>query len=326
MTQLKKYQQLIEEGLKQIPMQGKPAELYDPIRYVLALGGKRMRPVLTLLACDLFDGNVLTALDAALAIELFHNFTLVHDDIMDKAPLRRGQPSVHEKWNQDTAILSGDAMLIKAYQQLSKTQSPRLSRIVDIFNETALRVCEGQQLDMNYEKKNQVSIASYLHMIELKTAVLLAGSLEIGALLGGAREEDARHLANFGKSIGIAFQLQDDILDVYGDAQKFGKQPGGDIIANKKTFLLLKALEVSAQMPYKQEELKQWIFAPHFEPLEKVSAVTAIYDYLDIRKLARQEMESQYNKAMSHLSNIPGQADKKAGLIALTDSLMSREV
>lgn len=319
-----------------------------------------MRPLLTLLACDLFDGNVNDALNPALGIELFHNFSLIHDDIMDNAPLRRNKPAVHQKWNSNIAILSGDAMLVKAYElicssglypELNSTKqnpgsssglNPRSSglhpehksanlhsdcivEVLKIFNETALHVCEGQQLDMNYEKLSSVSIAQYIKMIELKTAVLLAGALKIGAIIAGARPEDAERIYGFGKNIGVAFQLQDDILDVYADESKFGKQKGGDIIANKKTFLLLKSIELAKLNPYKKEELQQWIHAPQFDPQQKVEAVTAIYDFLNVRKIAHNEVMSYYDKGIKLLNEIPGNESKKKNLTALVESLINRE-
>jgi geranylgeranyl diphosphate synthase type II len=320
------YQQKIENALKGRSYGSHPRELYEPIEYIMSLGGKRMRPVLVFLACDFFDGNADLALHPSIAIELFHNFTLVHDDIMDKAPLRRGKPTVHEKWNDNIAILSGDAMMVRAYQELCKAETGLLPALLDIFSDTAAKVCEGQQLDMNYEKQQKVSIPNYIKMIELKTAVLLGGALKMGALIGGAREEDAQRLYDFGKHIGIAFQLQDDILDVYADAEKFGKQKGGDIIANKKTYLLLKAMEMSATNRYLKEELEQWIAAPHFDAKEKVEAVTNIYNFLKVKDLARVEMKKQYDAAIACLAEIPVSGENKKGLVAFADSLMVREV
>jgi geranylgeranyl diphosphate synthase type II len=320
------YQQQIEQALKDKSYGSNPKELYQPIEYIMSLGGKRMRPVLVFMACDLFDGDTNKALSPALAIELFHNFTLIHDDIMDKAPLRRAQPTVHEKWNGNTAILSGDAMMVCAYQELCKADVAVLPKLLAIFSDTAIKVCEGQQLDMNYEKLSKVSIPHYIKMIELKTAVLLGGSLKIGAILGDAREEDAQRLYDFGKNIGIAFQLQDDILDVYADAEKFGKQTGGDIIANKKTYLLLKALEMAEGNRYMKEELQQWINAPQFNPKEKIEAVTTIYNFLNVKELARKEMEKHYELAKTFLKDIPVDKNKKQELIDFADSLMVREV
>lgn len=326
MNSIKLFQEKIEAELKKIQYGTNPKELYEPIEYIMSLGGKRMRPVLVLTACDLFDGNPDKAISSAIAIELFHNFTLVHDDIMDNAPLRRGNKTVHEKWNNNIAILSGDAMIVKAYQQICKADTTQLPLLLEIFSDTAIKVCEGQQMDMNYEKRNKVSIPQYIKMIELKTAVLLAGALKIGAIVGGAREQDANALYEFGRHIGIAFQLQDDILDVYANADKFGKQKGGDIIANKKTYLLLKAMEMAENNRYMKEELQQWIAAPEFNPTEKVEAVTHIYNFLNVKELARNEMKKHYDSAMQSLQTIPASEEKKQALIAFADSLMIREV
>lgn len=319
------YRQLIEGALKNLTYGSSPKELYDPITYIMSLGGKRMRPALVFAGCDLFEGAVDKAIHAALAIEIFHNFTLVHDDIMDRAPLRRNNPTVHEKWNENVAILSGDVMLVKAYQELSKSDATILPQLLNIFNDTAVKVCEGQQLDMNFESLPKVSIQQYIKMIELKTAVLLGASLKMGAVIAGADENAALQLYEFGKHLGIAFQLQDDILDVYADTEKFGKQKGGDIVANKKTYLLLKALEMVESNRYMKEELYQWISAPHFEIKDKVDAVTAIYDFFNIEELARNEMERYYDAAFKSLDSIPVNPSKKKNLIALANSLMVRE-
>lgn len=326
MDTIKEYQQHIEQTLKDKRYGSHPKELYEPIEYMMSLGGKRMRPVFVFLGCDLFGNNVSDAIHPALAIELFHNFTLVHDDIMDKAPLRRNQATVHEKWNTNIAILSGDTLVIKAYQELCKSDSKLLPQLMDIFNDTAIKICEGQQLDMNFELIPKISISQYLKMIELKTAVLLGCSLKMGALVGGADETNAQLLYEFGKHIGIAFQLQDDILDVYADTEKFGKQKGGDIVANKKTYLLLKAMEMAESNRYLKEELHQWIHAPEFVPHEKVEAITSIYNFLNIKELARAEMEKQYDTALMFLKKIPVDEIKKQKLIAIADSLMVREV
>jgi len=320
------YQHQIEQALKNKNYGSSPKELYDPIEYMMSLGGKRLRPVFVFIGCDLFCDDITKALYPALAIELFHNFTLVHDDIMDKAPLRRNQATVHEKWNENTAILSGDVMFVKAYQELCKSNVQILPELLNVFNDTAIKVCEGQQLDMNFEKLHKVSIPQYLKMIELKTAVLLAGSLKMGALVGGASEKEAQCLYNFGKHIGVAFQLQDDILDVYADAGKFGKQQGGDIIANKKTFLLVKALEMAESNHYVKEELHQWINAPHFNPKEKVEAITSIYNFLNIAEIARNEMKKHYDRALTFLDEISVEEKKSKQLVDFTDSLMMREV
>jgi geranylgeranyl diphosphate synthase type II len=293
------------------------------MRYMLALGGKRLRPLLTLIGSDLFDGKQESALPAAMAVELFHNFSLVHDDIMDKAPLRRGQATVHEKWNSNIAILSGDGILVKAYEELARSDAGQLPALLRLFNTTAIEVCEGQQLDMDFETREQVSIPEYIHMITLKTAVLLGCSLEMGAITAGASGEDALNLYEFGKQTGIAFQFKDDILDVYGDAEKFGKQVGGDIISNKKTFLLLNALE-RANSKQKQE-LFSWIEKKEFIASEKISAVRKIYNELEVRKAAEAELSLHYTKGLSHLDLISAGADKKQKLRHFTAELMKRE-
>ena len=320
------YQQLIEQELKNKNYGTNPKELYQPIEYIMSLGGKRMRPVFVFLGCDAFNGDVTKALHPAIAIELFHNFTLMHDDIMDNAPLRRNKPTVHKKWNENIAILSGDALLVKAYQELCKDNFDVLPQLMNVFNETGLMVCEGQQMDMNFEKLQKVSIPQYLKMIELKTAVLLACSLKIGALVGGATEKSAQQLYNFGKHIGIAFQLQDDILDVYAESEKFGKQKGGDIISNKKTYLFLKAIEMAESNKYMKEELHQWINAPHFEPKEKVEAITSIFNFLNIKKLAQKEMQKHFNVALTFLDKLEIDNSKKQNLINIANNLMAREV
>ena len=329
MDSITKFQHIISEGLEQFcnNLKNQPAELYDPLKYIISLGGKRMRPLLALTACDLFDGQLNDATPPALALELFHNFSLIHDDIMDNAPMRRNQKSVHEKWNSNIAIISGDALLVKAYELIcnSGLQSEVKVKVLQLFNDLALCVCEGQQLDMNYEKLSGISIPQYIKMIELKTAALLAGGLKMGAVIASAREEDANRMYEFGKNIGIAFQLQDDILDVYGAEEKFGKLKGGDIIANKKTFLLLKAIELSKLNVYKKEELQQWMYQAT-EPQQKVEAITAIFDFLNVRKIAQEEMLKYYQRGIDFLKEIPANEEKKNNLIALVESLINREV
>lgn len=316
----------IEDGLtsfcKELP--NTPGELYQPITYTLSLGGKRIRPLLVLLGCDLFEGNTDNALPAALAIEVFHNFTLLHDDLMDLAPLRRNQPTVYKKWNNNIAILAGDAMFVKAYQLLAQCNTNKLAEILEIFSQTALGVCEGQQFDMNYESENSISIADYIKMIELKTAVLLAGGLQIGAILGNAPLENASNLYEFGKNIGIAFQLQDDILDVYGNPEKFGKQIGGDIISNKKTFLLLKAFELANKE--QKETLNNQIKATVFSAEEKINIVTGIYDQLNIREIAKQEMKNFFEKGIQYFDLVEANPSKKEKLKVLVNNLMEREM
>lgn len=301
----------------------KPAELYEPQQYILTLGGKRIRPLLTLIGCDLFEGDINEAIRAANTVELFHNFSLIHDDIMDNAPLRRGKATVHEKWNHNIGILSGDAMLVMAYKELAKCEPEHLPQLLALFNQTAIEVCEGQQLDMNFETQNEVSIDSYINMITLKTAVLLGCSLQMGAIVAGADIETQQHIYNFGKEIGIAFQLKDDILDVYGDIDKVGKQSGGDIISNKKTFLLLKSLELASGA--QATELHNWINAKSFDKNEKVIAVKAIYDQLKIKELSETELNRHYTSALKNLESISCNVEKKKHLLTFAESLMARD-
>lgn len=328
MINIRTFQERIQDEITRLKFDQEPFELYQPIEYIMNLGGKRMRPTLVLLGCELFGGDPDKALPPALGVEIFHNFTLLHDDIMDNAPLRRSKPTVHEKWNNNIAILSGDTMYVIAYQMMMQVEDAYLRKVLDIFNVTAIKVCEGQQLDMNFEKRNNVSIAEYMQMIELKTAVLLACSLKIGAIISDASEDDAQHLYEFGKNIGIAFQLQDDILDVYGNPELFGKQVGGDIVSNKKTFLLLKAFELAN--PYTKEELGNWMHAATFVNEEKVLAVTQIYDFLGVKALAQKEMDTYFQSGLASLDKIqPVNASVREGkerLKSFAESLMVRKI
>lgn len=300
-----------------------PNHLYEPIRYTLSVGGKRMRPLLTLMGAGLFREDVTCAVRAAVGIELFHNFTLLHDDIMDNAPLRRGKPSVYAKWNSNIAILSGDAMYSEAFRQLALSPKEVLPEVLEIFTKTALQVCEGQQLDMDFEKLSNVSIADYLNMIELKTAVLLGASLEIGAICAGVNKEEAQKLFEFGKHVGLAFQLQDDILDVYGDSEKFGKKVGGDIVANKKTYLLLKTFELANKV--QKEQLKNLALLSGNRSHEKIDDVKRIYDELAIKQFAQVEMQQQYQIGIAFLESVQADSSKKTVLKNFTDALMLRD-
>ena len=301
-----------------------PPELYEPIRYIMALGGKRIRPLLVLLAAKMYDSDIEKALLPAAAVEVFHNFTLMHDDIMDKAPLRRGQQTVHEKWNANTAILSGDVMLVRAYELLLHVEQDKLAKVLKLFSTTAAEVCEGQQLDMNFENRTQVSIQEYIHMITLKTAVLLGFSLELGAVLQGAPDADAEHLRLFGNNVGIAFQLRDDLLDVYGDKDKFGKQVGGDILSDKKTFLMLTALEQAK--PEQLETINSWRDKTDESiAAEKVKAITEVYDQLHIRHQTEQHIDLYFQKALHHLDAIALPEENKATLRGLAMQLMERD-
>lgn len=319
-----KYIPLIEENLKELGDNfSKPAELYDPIEYTFSLGGKRLRPALVLMACEMFDEDFEKALPPALGIEVFHNFTLIHDDIMDRAPLRRGKETVYKKWNTNIAILSGDVMFVKAYELLSQVPDKYLRPVIEVFNKTAVEVCEGQQLDMNFEERDNVSIDEYLHMIELKTSVLLAAGLKVGAIIGGASESQSQHLYEFGKNLGIAFQLQDDLLDTYADPEKFGKQVGGDIVANKKTFLILKAMEVAEKKENKQ--LRQLMNHPGIDKNEKVNQVREIFDRLNISKYTKSMLGRFHKEAFHHLEQLDIKQEKKQPLYDLADMLMTRE-
>jgi geranylgeranyl diphosphate synthase type II len=300
-----------------------PVELYEPIHYLMALSGKRMRPLLTILGYSLFKEDWQSILKPAIAVEVFHNFTLMHDDIMDNAPLRRGKPTVHEKWNNNIAILSGDVMLVKAYDLLLFANPSYLPPIIRSFNQCAAEVCEGQQFDMNFETRSEVSEDEYLEMIRLKTAVLLGFALELGGMLAGADQESLALLRDFGQKIGIGFQLKDDYLDVYGDAVKFGKQVGGDIIANKKTYLLIEAL-VQAKGKLK-EELEYWISLTEFDKDEKVKAVTHIYNQLDIPQLCKQKINQYFMEGFEDLEKIKVSESKKAFLKKFTEQIIHRE-
>ena len=310
---------IVQNEVKEINYLGEPKELYEPMNYVLQLGGKRLRPVTVLLAANLFSDNISLAIPAAKAIEVFHNFTLVHDDIMDDAPLRRGKQTVHEKWNDNVAILSGDSLLIKSYDHFLEGNYKNLIEILSTFNTTAIEVCEGQQLDMNYETRSDVTIDDYIKMIRLKTSVLLGGAMKIGALLAESNSADAEHLYDFGVNIGLAFQLQDDYLDCFGDPEKFGKQIGGDIISNKKTFMMLKALELDSS-----GELNKWIEKESFNSIEKVVAVKALYKTLKVDDLASELMDEYYSKGLESLAAISINDEKKIMLKSFAAQLMKR--
>ena len=283
-----------------------PVGLYDPIKYVLSMGGKRIRPVLMLMAYNLYKEDVSSIYDPATAIEVYHNYTLLHDDLMDRADMRRGKTTVHKVWNDNTAILSGDAMLVLAYQYMAASSSEHLKEVMDLFSLTALEICEG------------------LEMIRLKTAVLLAASLKIGAILGGASPEDAENLYDFGMQIGVAFQLQDDLLDVYGDPAVFGKNIGGDILCNKKTYMLIKALERADRDQL--EGLNHWLSATSFCPEEKISAVTELYTQIGIKAVCENKMREYYTRAMTSLGAVSVIEDKKSELKKLMKHLMYREM
>jgi len=297
-----------------------PVSLYEPGTYFLSIGGKRVRPVMCLMGNELFDTIKPDAYHVAAAIELFHNFTLVHDDIMDAAPLRRGMETVHKKYNTNTAILCGDVMLIQAYDYLNKIQPIYLPKILHLFNRTAREVCEGQQIDMDFEQQASVKLSDYIKMIELKTSVLLAASLQMGAILGGASEGNANHLYEFGRNLGIAFQIQDDYLDAFGDPEKFGKDVGGDIRQNKKTFLMLHALEVAS--PEQKAQLLQLM---QENPLDKVQQVLQIFRDCNIDDWAKSLKQQHVNTAFDHLEAIAVTSTRKQPLKELAEFLVQRD-
>ena len=319
MQTLSQLSAIIEGELGKIAYPNSPQKLYQPIDYVMGLGGKRMRPILLLMAHQLFDENIEKSISPALGIEVFHNFTLLHDDIMDNAPIRRGQQTVHEKWDNNVAILSGDTMLVQAYKLLTDIDKSILKEVLAIFNKAATEVCEGQQWDMDFETQENVQLSDYMKMIENKTAVLLAASLQIGGITAGASKENQNNLYHFGLNMGIAFQLKDDLLDAFGNPDEFGKQIGGDIIANKKTFLYLKALLLAND---KQKERLVNYFKTQEQTEQKVMGVKTIFTDLDIPKHTKDMMKAYYTKAMRHLEAID--SDNKAPLIAFSEKLMDR--
>jgi len=299
---MKQHLERIEEAIRQFRVIGQPRTLYDPIQYIMSLGGKRIRPLLTLLAYELYRKDSETITRYAAAVEAFHNFTLVHDDIMDQAPLRRGKAAVHVKWDTSTAILSGDVMLVKVYEQFLDLEPARLQKVLRMFSACATAVCEGQQWDMTFEKLDNVTEAQYLRMIELKTAALLGFSLELGAVLANAPEEDQLLLREIGTNLGIAFQLKDDLLDVYADKKKFGKKQGGDILANKKTILLIHARKRAKGKQAK--ELAGWLRAKKFSESKKIEAVTAIYDSLGLRELTTRKVQEYLDRTDNALTKL----------------------
>ena len=323
MFTIEQLQQKISEEINKVDFSSKPASLYEPIKYTLEAGGKRIRPALVLAACNIFSEDIENAIPVALAFEVFHNFTLLHDDIMDNSPIRRNKETVHVKWNDNIAILSGDAMMIKAYGFLNYLPANLLKEIFPVFNKTALEVCEGQQYDMDFETTENVSEKDYLEMIKLKTSVLIAASLKAGAICGGANKTDADLLYNFGLNIGLAFQLQDDLLDVYADTDVFGKQTGNDIITGKKTFLLINAMEKANDETLK--ELNNLISDRKIDKQEKVAKVTYIYNSLGIKELTEGEIYQFHNKAINSLNSLSVGKGKKEVLLSFADLIMKRE-
>lgn len=316
----------INSEIADMKYERRPAELYAPIQYVLMLGGKRIRPVLMLMAYNIYKDDVESIYSQAMALEIYHNYTLLHDDLMDRADMRRGKLTVHKKWNDNAAILSGDSMLVMAYQyMLRNCPADKVNEVMNLFTETALEIGEGQQYDIEFEKRNDVSEDEYIEMIRLKTSVLLACAMKIGAVLAGASDADAERLYHFGESLGLAFQLQDDYLDVYGDPAVFGKKIGGDILCNKKTYMLINALRLAASD--EKNELKEWLFKPEgtFEPKEKISAITALYDKIGIRKLCDEKIRFYFDDACRLLDEMSLSEDRKRPLREMAQVLLCRK-
>ncbi len=322
MLKISDFKDLIEAQLGALEVQKNPEGLYLPVYYVLSLGGKRLRPTLSLASAALF-GDYLPALKPALGLEVFHNFTLLHDDIMDQADVRRNQPTVHKKWDANTAILSGDAMLIRAYQLMSQCPTEVLPLVLETFSQTALGVCEGQQYDMEFECQEGITVEQYLEMIRLKTAVLIGGSMKIGAIIGGGSPQDCSELYDFGQDVGLAFQLQDDWLDVYGSQKIFGKKIGGDILANKKTFLLITAL--SRLKGSKKRELLDWMQRKEYDEDEKIAAVTDLFEKADVSELLCEKRNRLFDGALKRLSTIGGNDEVKQMIGDYSRKLMDRE-
>ena len=310
--------------LKQMPYARPPKGLYEPIAYELSLGGKRIRPVLMLMAYNIYKEDVDAILPQAAGLETYHNHTLLHDDVMDKADMRRGKPTVHNVWNENTAILSGDAMLILAYRLMADCPKDKLADVLHTFTETTMEICEGQQWDMEFETRMDVKVEEYIEMIRLKTSVLLAAALKIGAILADAPAEDAQKLYDFGVKMGLAFQLQDDWLDVYGDPKVFGKNIGGDILCNKKTYMLITALENADAR--QREELEKWLGALDYVPAEKVAAVTALYNEIGVGTRCEEKIEAFYAEGLALLESIGLPAERKQALKEFACSLMGRKV
>ncbi len=313
----------VNAALDALPYNRQPKSLYEPVQYVLSLGGKRIRPVLMLLGYNLYKDNPEQILMQALGLETYHNYTLLHDDLMDNADLRRGHQTVHKKWDANTAILSGDSMLVLAYQRMQQCDAKHLPAVLELFTETALEIGEGQQYDMDFETRNDVTEQEYIEMIRLKTSVLLACALKIGAILADASADDAQNLYKFGEQLGLAFQLQDDLLDVYGNPEVFGKAIGGDITSNKKTYMLINA--VNRANAAQRAELMKWIDAKEFDRQEKVAAVTRLYDEIGIRQLCEEKINYYFARALSYLDKVSVSDERKQYLRAYTNEMMHRD-
>ena len=313
----------VEQALGSLPYERKPEGLYAPVRYVLSLGGKRIRPVLMLMGYNLYKDDVERIMMPALGLETYHNYTLLHDDLMDRADVRRGHATVHRKWNENAAILSGDSMLVLAYQRMAQCDAAILPQVMELFTETALEIGEGQQYDIEFETRNDVTEDEYIEMIRLKTSVLLACALKLGAMLAGAPKTDAEILYDFGEQIGLAFQLQDDYLDVYGDFKTFGKRIGGDILCNKKTYMLINAQLLANDS--QRKELEHWLTAKDYDEEEKIKSVTHLYDEIGIPQIARKKIEYYYSLAEQSLANVNLPEEKKTLLWQYAQQMLNRQ-
>jgi geranylgeranyl diphosphate synthase, type II len=314
--------ELVEKAISNLSYASEASKLIEPVKYFLSIGGKRLRPVMTLMSCNLFCDKIDDALLPAIGLEIFHNYTLIHDDIMDMAVMRRNSPTVHSKWGLNQAILSGDVMSSIAAEYIAAAPLPMLPKVLKIYNRTAIDVCLGQQLDMDFEKTTYITQAEYLRMIELKTAVLVAASIKIGSIIGGGTEKDVDYMSEFGRNLGLSFQIQDDLLDVYGDMSSFGKRTGGDIVTNKKTFLLLKALEMASGEQLKLLQLQ--LSLKDFDPEEKIRIVTEIFNQLDIRQITETLANEFINKATSSLDKVNADQERKSELYNLVSVLDGR--
>jgi geranylgeranyl diphosphate synthase type II len=323
MLSLEKARSIFQDQLTRLTINREPVQLYDPIRYTLSLGGKRIRPVLALMTSSIFSDNYQAVIPAAIALEIFHNFTLLHDDIMDNSILRRNKPTVHVKWNRNTAILSGDAMLILAFQMIQKSNQKSLPLVMDVFTQTGLKVCEGQQFDMEFENRMDVSEQEYIKMIELKTAVLFAASMKIGAIISSASEKDASLLYEAGKNLGVAFQLKDDLLDTFGSAAKFGKRIGGDIIENKKTYLFICARDHAN--PAERNELLKLYSTTHENEEQKVKSVCSLFNKIEVQALTEAKIQQYIQQALACCELLTSSSETKKELVNLFDYLISRE-
>ncbi|MBR5653589.1 MAG: polyprenyl synthetase family protein [Prevotella sp.] len=315
--------QLVNDHLRTVGKDHEPATLYEPIQYVLTLGGKRIRPMLMMLSYNLFREHPERIISAATALETYHNFTLLHDDLMDNADMRRGQPTVHKRWDANTAILSGDAMIILAYKGMCECEPDKQKEVLDLFNQTSLEIMIGQQYDMDFERRMDVAEEEYIEMIRLKTSVLLACAMKMGAILADAPEDDQQRLYKCGERLGLAFQLQDDFLDVYGDPKVFGKNIGGDILSNKKTYMLINAFNLADER--QREELTRWVECTDFNPQEKIAAVTRLYDEIGVAAMAQKRIKAYFTECRRYLDEVQLPEEKKQPLIDYINGMMERE-